>query len=103
MPIENAEDEAQRLRDWHSGNEMDVIYYNMNVTCDFRTTCWQGFRTVDGQMQRLNRKIEAGCFDKQISVALFCLCNGYHAVEGRAEVTRIDQLKQVQSCADASP
>jgi hypothetical protein len=50
-------------------NEIDVIYHNMDSTSDFNTFRQQRYGTVEGCIQRLARQIEAGCFDKVVSVS----------------------------------
>ena len=50
-------------------NEMDIIFHNMNVTSNFRTVRMPRYRTVSEQLGILYAFVQAGCFDKVVSVA----------------------------------
>jgi hypothetical protein len=50
-------------------NEMDVIFHNMDSTSNFHTFRQQRNGTLEECIQRLARQIEAGCYDKVMSVS----------------------------------
>jgi hypothetical protein len=49
-------------------NEMDIIYHNMDSTSNFYTFRQQRNGTLEDCIQRLARQIEAGCYDKVVSI-----------------------------------
>jgi hypothetical protein len=49
-------------------NEMDVIYHNMDSTSNCYTFRQQRNGTLEECIQRLARQIEAGCYDKVVSI-----------------------------------
>jgi len=50
-------------------NEMDIIYHNMDSTSNSYTFRQQRKGTLGDCIQRLARQIEAGCYDKVLSVS----------------------------------
>jgi hypothetical protein len=50
-------------------NDIDVIDHNMDSTSDFYTFRQQRYGTVEGCIQHLVPQIEAGCYDKVVSVS----------------------------------
>jgi hypothetical protein len=50
-------------------NEMDIIYHNMDSTSNFYTFRQQRNGTLEDSIRRLARQIEAGCYDKVVSIS----------------------------------
>jgi hypothetical protein len=78
--------QRKNVDDGNMKNDIDVIYHNMDSTSDFYTFRRQRYGTVEGCIQRLARQIEAGCYDKVVSVSggnhNFTVISGDCSVEG---------------------
>ena len=65
---ENAAGMTEPLPSHDFSNEIDVIWHNMDMRSDFRTNRTGNYGDIKETLVKLGRKIEAGCFDKLISV-----------------------------------
>lgn len=65
------ENEDHSRDDFYSPDacSVDIIFHNVNVDSNFRTTRTQRWGTLEGQMGRFMGYIRAGCFEQILSVA----------------------------------